>query len=188
MGGASDNAPMRLSRTFVAIVAFAWSAGAAAEQPAVSLLDQPAPLSAALRSRFGQGARVLSIGIRPEDADVEVQDATTPSHVDRYPFEEGALGEPEPVQVGRNQRELNARLFPFADVDLSIVPRLLPDARERARTEEGQATQVTIERVEGTGDYPGWSRPLVIVVINGPRGGAVVRYGLDGKHRGTSRW
>ena len=179
---------MRPSRAFVAFVAFAWSAGAAAEQPAVSLLDQPAPFNAALRSRFGQDARVLRIGISPEDADVEVQDPTTPSHVDRYPFEEGALGEPEPVQVGRSQKALDARLFPFADVDLSIVPRLLPDARERARTEEGQATQVTIERVEGTGDYPGWGRPLIHVIVTGPRGGAVVRYGLDGKHKGTSRW
>jgi hypothetical protein len=179
---------MRSSRTAVAFVAVAWSAAAAAEKPAVSLLEQPAPFGAALRSRFGQDARVLGIGIGSEDADVEVQDPTTPSHVDRYAFEEGALGEPEPVQVGRNQRELNARLFPLADVDLSIVPRLLPDARERARTEEGQATQVTIERVEGSGDYPGWGKPLIHVIVNGPRGGAVVKYGLDGKHRGTTRW
>jgi hypothetical protein len=179
---------MRSSRTAVAFVAVACCAAAAAEQPAVSLLDQPAPFVAAVRSRFGQDARVLRVGISAEAADVEVQDRATPSHVDRYPFEEGALGEPEPVQVGRNQRELNARLFPLADVDLAIVPGLLPDARERARTEEGQATQVTIERVEGSGEYPTWGRPLIHVVVNGPRGGAVVRYELDGKHRGTNRW
>jgi hypothetical protein len=161
----------------------------AAEEPEASLLHEPAAFGAALQSRFGGTVRALRIVIAPESAEIEVQDASVPSHVDSYAFEDGALGAAEPVQVGRNQRELNARLFPLADVELSILKRLLPDARERARTEEAQATQVTIERVATSTDYSeGWSAPLIHVVVNGPRGGAVVRYRLDGKHKGTTRW
>lgn len=153
-----------------------------------SLLETPARFEQAVRSRFGNDLRVLRLSLRADDADIEVQDAATPSHVDRYAFEEGRLAAPEPVQVGRNQRQLNARLFPFADVELSILPRLLADARERARTEEPRVVHVSIERVEGSGDTSSWGRPLIRVNVNGPRGGALVEYGLDGKHKGVTRW
>jgi hypothetical protein len=170
------------------VVALVVIAGSAAGESAVSLLDQPAVFAAAVQTRFGQHANVFKVEIRDEGAAVEVQDPATPSHVDRYEFEEGALGAAEPVQVGRNQRAVNARLFPFGDVDLAMVPRLLPDARTRARTEDARVVQVTIERVEGGAEYTSWGRPQIHVMVNGPRGGAVVRYGLDGKHKGTNRW
>jgi hypothetical protein len=73
-------------------------------------------------------------------------------------------------------------------VDLSILPALLADARAVARTEDARAMHVSIERVEGTGDYESWSRPLIRVHVNGPRGGALVEYRLDGKRKDVTRW
>jgi hypothetical protein len=169
------------------VVACAGAGGA--DEPTASLLETPAPLAAALTQRFGKDLRILSLSVRPDGAVVEVQDPANPSHVDRYEFEEGVLGAPEPVQVGRNQRELKARLFAFAEVDLSLVPRLLPDALAAAETEQARAIVVTIERTTYSTEYSeGWSWPLIRVNVNGPRGGAVVEYRLNGKRKGVTRW
>jgi hypothetical protein len=108
--------------------------------------------------------------------------------VDKYEFEDGALGEPEPVQVGRNQRAIEARLFSFSELDLSILARLLPDALQRAETEDARVLVVTIERTEGDTDYPTWGRPLLQVHVDGPRGGALVEYGLDGRKKRVHRF
>jgi len=45
-------------------------------------------------------------------------------------------------------------------VDLSILPRLVAEAKERARTEGGRATHVRIERADGSLDYESWGRPV----------------------------
>jgi hypothetical protein len=156
--------------------------------PAPSLLEAPAPFAAALRSRFGKASRILSLRVQADSAEVQVQDPAMPLHVDRYEFEGGSLGEGEPVPVGRSRRGLEARLFDLADVDLTIVPTLLSDARTRARTEDARATHVMIARKEGSGDVASWGRPVITVYFDGPRGGALVEYGLDGKHKGVTRW
>ena len=75
------------------------------------------------------------------------------------------LADAEPVQAGRNRREFDARLFPFADVDLSLVPRLLADACRRAETPEARVIQVVIERSQGYGDSALWGRPLMRFVV-----------------------
>ena len=164
--------------------------GVSAEPPAspVSLLHAPEPLAAALRARFGKDLQVRLLSVQPESASIEVQDAGIPGNLDRYPFEDGALGPPEPIQAGRNPRKLRASLFAFAEVDLAVLPRLLPDAVRRAETPDARVIQALIERSQGDGDHDTWGRPLIRLTVNGPRGGAVVEYGLDGKHRRTTRW
>jgi hypothetical protein len=153
-----------------------------------SLLEAPASITTALRERFGPQARVLSLEVRPEGWEIQVQDPTNTSHVDRYAYEDGELAGPEPVAVGRNQKRLEAQLFPLSGVDLSVVPRLLADAEARARAEQGRVTHVRIERGEGYGENESWGRPLIRVHVSGPRTGAVVEYELDGKHRHVTRW
>ena len=153
-----------------------------------TLLERTEPFAAALRLRLGEHFRVLRLAIQTDSADADVQDPRVPANVDRHTFEDGRLGGPEPVQAGRNQKKLEARLFSFAEVDLSILPRLLEDAVRRAETPDARAVQVTVERAEGYGEYESWGRPAVRVVVEGPRGGAVVEYRLTGKHVRTSRW
>jgi hypothetical protein len=119
---------------------------------------------------------------------VEVQDPAVPDNLDRYPFEDGALGAPEPVQAGRNQRKVKAQLFPFAQVDLAILPRLVTDALVRAQTTDARVTQVRIERFSGYEYSDTWGWPRISVIVDGPRGGAVVEYDLKGRHKSTKRW
>jgi hypothetical protein len=185
---------MRHGRATVALVAALGSAAAglwakppeAVAQP--SLLESPERMIAALRARFGRETRVLNLDLRPEAFDVKVQDPAVPTHVDRFTFEDGAFGEPAPVPVGRSRKRLEAQLFPLAEVDLAILPRLLAEAEQRARTEGGKATHVRIERREGSSDYESWGRPLIRVFVQGPRGGAFVEYGLEGKEKDVKRW
>jgi hypothetical protein len=158
-------------------------------EPTSSLLEEPALFAAAVRARFGAQARILSLTVRHDAAEIQVQDPANLSHVDRYEFEDGSLQAPEPVQVGRNQKQLEARLFALADVELALVPRLLADAHAQARTEDARVANVSIERHEGFGEYSySWGQPRIRVVVDGPRGGAVVEYALDGKRKGVTRW
>jgi hypothetical protein len=153
-----------------------------------SLLEAPEPLAAALRSRFGKDLQIRSLSVRADSADVEVQDAAVPANLDQYSFEDGALGTPEPVQAGRNLKQLKASLFPFAQVDLSILPRLVADALLRAKTAEARVPEVRIERSTGYGDSDRPGSPRISVTVHGPRGGAAVEYDLEGKHKRTNRW
>jgi hypothetical protein len=162
----------------------------AADEPAspAGLLQAPEPLAAALHARFGKDLHVRRVTVQAEGAEIEVQDAQTPGNLNRYPFADGALGTPEPIHAGRNLRRLRATLFRFAEVDLSILPRLLADALRRAATPDARVTQALIERSQGYGDSETWGRPLIRVHVDGPRGGALVEYGLDGRHKHTNRW
>lgn len=179
-----------MKRVWAGLLSIAACAGVAgADEPTASLLETPAPLVTALRERFGKDLRLLSLSVRPEGAVVEVQDPANPAHVNRYEFEEGVLGAPEPVAVGRNQKALKARLFAFAEVDLEVVPRLLPDAVAAAETEQARAVHVSIERLEKSSEYSSsWSGPLIVVNVAGPRGGAVVEYRSNGKRGSVTRW
>jgi hypothetical protein len=180
----------RLARTATVAALTLSSVDALPGEPAdpQSLLEAPEPFAAALRSRFGQDLRIRSLSVRAESADVEVQDPAIPENLDLYPFEDGALGPPEPVQAGRNQRELKARVFPLAEVDLSVLPRLVADARRRAETTDARVAQVRIERAASYEYTASWGWPRIYVTVDGPRGGAVVEYDLKGKHKSTKRW
>jgi hypothetical protein len=180
----------RLAGT-VAVAAVTLAGGnALTDEPAnpESLLEAPEPFAAALRSRFGQDLRIRSLSVRAESADVEVQDPAVPENLDLHSFEDGTLGTPEPVQAGRNQRNFKASLFPLAEVDLSILPRLVADARRRAETTDPRVLQVRIERSTSYEYTESWGWPRIYVMVDGPRGGAVVAYDLKGKHKSTKRW
>jgi hypothetical protein len=178
------------STTHVVAFLLLAATGLGADEPARadSLLESPQPFADALDARFGKGLRIRSLIVQAASADVEAQDPVRPDNVDRYSFEEGVLGAPEPVQAGRNRRDREARLFRFVEVDLSLVPYLLADARRRAETPEARVIQVVIERSQSYGDSELWGWPLMRFTVDGPRGGAVVEYDLKGGHKRTSRW
>ena len=92
------------------------------------------------------------------------------------------------MAVGRNLRELRARLFRLREVDASVLPPLLAAAPVEVATEAGAVSSVTVERKEGSGEYPVWGEPRWYVVVVGPRGGGSVEYALDGKRKRVYRW
>jgi hypothetical protein len=141
---------------------------------ASSLFEAPATVTTQLAKRFPGDARILSLDLRPDGFDVEVQDPAVPAHVDRFTFEDGALGGPEPVPVGRNPKQVEARLFSLADVDLTILPLLLADAVEQARAEAGAVAHVRIERLE---------QRAIDVAYDGADAGADAGEVLNRRHR-----
>jgi hypothetical protein len=176
-------------------------AAAAAGVLALALANEPGPARAEalslaqaasivkeIQRRFGDDVRILSLEVGPEEAFISVQDPGNPAHVDRYGFSEGALTKPEPVAVGRNLRQIRARLFRLRDVDLSVVPGAVRAAPEAVRAEDGRVTHVLLERSEGWNTDSSWGRPLWRVHVEGPRGGGYVEYRLDGKRGRVVRW
>jgi hypothetical protein len=112
-------------------------------------------------------------------------------HVDRYRYSEGRLEDPEPVAVGRSQRQLRARLFPMAAADLARLPELLHRALAEVDAEGGQVEHITLERNEHQSwvyDSTSWTRPLFRVHVAGPRSGGYVEFRLDGKRGRVVRW
>jgi hypothetical protein len=141
-----------------------------------------------VQQRYGS-VEVLTLLIYPTSADLHVRDPRQPSHVDRFSCEDGVVGEPEPVQAGRNQRRLEARLFELKPEQLALLPKLLPAAIEATETDDGAVTHVIVERTESSSDFgTSWSRPRFRVYVEGPRGGGFVEFRLDGKRGRVVRW
>jgi hypothetical protein len=147
----------------------------------------PAAL-AAVQNRLGAPLEILRIVIGPDFVDVDARDPRQSMHVDRHHYAEGRLESPEPVAVGRNERQLRARLFPLAPADLARVPDLLRPALAEVRAEDGLVQQITIDRQEGSGDNPSWGRPIFRVHVSGPRSGGYVEFRLDGRRGRVVRW
>lgn len=150
----------------------------------------PAALDA-LQQRLGGSLEILQVIIYPDSVKVEARDPRQPTHVDRYDYSEGTLEGPEPVAVGRNQRQLQARLFTLAAADLARLPELLPRALAEVRAEDGRVDHITIEREERdswTSDSTSWTRPFFRVQVIGPRSGGYVEFQLDGKRGRVVRW
>jgi hypothetical protein len=156
------------------------------ERSSLSLLA--GPLVNEVRRNFGEDVRILSLEVGPEEAFMAVQDPRNPAHVDRYGYRDGSLTDPEPVAVGRNLRQLRARLFRLRDVDLSVLPGAVRAAPAAVQTEDGRVTHALVERSEGWNTDSSWGRPRWRVYVEGPRGGGYVEYRLDGKRGRVVRW
>jgi hypothetical protein len=150
----------------------------------------PAALQA-VQQRLGGPVKVLSVAVYPDAVDIEAQDPAQPTHVDRYHYAEGRLEGPEPVAVGRNRRQLEARLFPLAAADLERLRLLLPEALVAVAAEDGRVQHVTLERSEYEGwndTSTSWTRPLFRVHVTGPRSGGYAEFRLDGKRGRVVCW
>jgi len=150
----------------------------------------PAALQA-VQQRLGGPVMVLSVAVYPDSVDIEAQDPAQPTHVDRYHYVEGRLEGPEPVAVGRNRRQLEARLFPLSASDLDRLRQLLPEARSAVAAEDGRVQHVTLERSEHGGwndTSTSWTGPLFRVHVTGPRSGGYAEFRLDGKRGRVVRW
>jgi hypothetical protein len=150
----------------------------------------PAALDA-LQQRLGGPLEILKVVVSSDSVEIEARDPRQSTHVDRYDYAEGKLEGPEPVAVGRNQRQLQARLFPLKASDLSRLPELLPRALAEVKAEDGRVVNVTLERNEHDSwsyDITTWTKPMFRVHVSGPRSGGYVEFQLDGKRGRVVRW
>ena len=150
----------------------------------------PAALDA-LQQRLGRPLEILKVVVYSDSVTIEARDPRQPTHVDSYDYADGTLTDSEPVVVGRNQRQLQARLFPLAAADLARLPQLLPRALAEVGAENGRVDHVTLKREERdswVNDSTSWTRPLFRVQVIGPRSGGYVEFQLDGKRGRVVRW
>jgi hypothetical protein len=171
-----------------AAVIFGCAVPAAEGREPTSLLDQAAAAQRDLLRRFGDGVRILSIELGPGVASFAVQDPGHLAHVDLYTYRDGALAETEPLAVGRNHRQVRARLFNLRDVDLTLLPGMVSAAPAAVGTEDGRVRHLVLERSQGYNSESSWGRPRWRVHVEGSRGGGSVEYGLDGKRGRVVRW
>jgi hypothetical protein len=144
-----------------------------------------------VQAHLGAPLEVLRVVVGSDYVEIDARDPRQPAHVDRYRYSDGRLDDPEPVQVGRNQREIKARLFPLSAADLARVPDLLPRALAEVRAEDGRVTLVTLERGEYSSvvyDTTSWTRPVFRIHIEGPRTGGYAEFQLDGRRGRVVRW
>jgi hypothetical protein len=145
----------------------------------------------ALEGRLASPLRVWSAALYPGYADFEAQDPKQPMHIDRHHFEDGRWSDPEPVQAGRNRRQIEAKLFTMRAEDIGRVPSLLEAAVAAVATEAGCVSHVLIERSEegrSEGTSTTWTRPQIRVYVEGPRGGGFVEFRLDGTRGRVVKW
>lgn len=150
----------------------------------------PAALDA-LQQRLGGPLEILKVVVYSDSVKIEARDPRQPTHVDSYDYADGKLEGPEPVAVGRNERQLRARVFPLAAADLARLGELLPRALAEVGAENGRVDHITLEREERdswTSDSTSWTRPFFRVQVIGPRSGGYVEFQLDGKRGRVARW
>jgi hypothetical protein len=135
-----------------------------------------------LTERLGGSVRALEFLIYPEYVIVEAQDIEKPKHVDRYTYRNGALGDPDPVNVQRYRGKLDSHLFDLDDLALELVPMLVETTMRRLEYEDAKVTHIVIQR-----NLP-FSKDVVIrVYAHGPRESGRVEFTADGKFKRVYR-
>ena len=137
--GCEQGAPSaNLSRTEAAPEPTAQRAPRALYRP-----DGIGKATAALKSRVGGAASVLSIEIFPERLLIQVSSGA--EEVVAYEWTAEQLRGPLPVEL-RGSGTLASNLFSLSSVDLSAIPEFVRIAGARIDSEHGEVTRVLIRR------------------------------------------
>jgi hypothetical protein len=131
----------------------------------------PAVVAAFDAGLSGEPTRFMQVLLYPDYAFATVQDATIPTHVDEFPWRDGAIGESRPITLV-GDGDLEASLWNAADVDWTFIARAVAEAPALTTVEEGAVSHIIIERSVFTADFA----LVVHVYVTGPRGGAYVEY------------
>ena len=127
----------------------------------------------------GDPDEAIQIAVYPTYAFLSYRSTADPSHIDRRSWRDGDDQDdaaPNLIQ-DRVDAASQPKLFPLAEVDLSILPRVIDDAEGRFDLEVA-ATHVLIDRF-----LPFDDRVLIRVYASptdGRSGGGYVQYALDG--------
>jgi hypothetical protein len=101
-----------------------------------------------------------------------------PDHVDQYTYRSGRVGDPEPVRVASlaQDRPLADLLFPLAELQPAIVPKLAQEALDRAGVPDGRVSHVIVEW-----DRSFTKRKVIRVYVNGKRNSAMLIADIRGE-------
>ena len=140
------------------------------------LLDGgPAATVAALDAGIpGDPTNFIEIILYPGYAFGTAQDPVQPDHIDRYQWQDGALGAPAPQT---NDPDAASKVFTIDAVQWGAIAALAADAPRLANVEEGEVTHIAITRdvvFSETHDV------VVRIYMTGPRGSAFIEATPDG--------
>lgn len=139
------------------------------------LLDGgPAATAAALDAGIpGDPTNFIEIILYPGYAFGTAQDPVQPDHIDRYQWQDGALGTPAPQT---NDPDAASKVFTIDAVQWDAIAALAADAPRLANVEEGEVTHIAITRDVFTEVHD----VVVRIYMSGPRGNAFIEAAPDG--------
>lgn len=136
-----------------------------------------------IRAKVGEPFKVLKIRIYNDSVWVQAQDPKKPENVDEYRISRGEMKDPVPVRLfgQTDQKALEANLFDPSTVDLSKIPDLVREAKEKVepKLESAELSGVSIDR-----DMFDDGRPIQVDVdYHGTRKSGYLRADRKGEHR-----
>ena len=139
------------------------------------LLDGgPAATVAALDAGIpGDPTNFVEIILYPGYAFGTAQDPVRPERIDRYQWQDGALGAPAPQT---NDPDAASKVFTIDAVQWDVIAALAADAPRLASVEEGEVTHIAITRDLFTDVHD----VVVRIYMSGPRGNAFIEATPDG--------
>ena len=151
-----------------------FSGGGSDNQESLLLGGGPSATAAALDAGIiGDPTNFLEIILYPGYAFATAQDPTRPERIDRYQWQDGALGAPTPQT---NDPEAAGKVFTIDAVDWAAIAALAAEAPRLASVEEGELTHISINR-----DIFTEANDVVVrIYISGPRSNAFIEATPDG--------
>ncbi|HEY6560340.1 MAG TPA: hypothetical protein VI072_23815 [Polyangiaceae bacterium] len=124
----------------------------------------------------GKPVRATQVVLYPEYALVQAQDPAKPTHIDRYMYRNGAISEPDPVNVQSLRGKLDDNLVSMDEVALDKLPELIAATLRDLAYEEGKVSHVIVES-----NRPFSKHVVIRVYVSGPRESGRIDYTAAGK-------
>lgn len=129
------------------------------------------------KEKVGGPVKALELLLYPQFAKLQAQDPKKKENVDEYEYRNGSVDDPAPVKLmgDSDQKTLEANLFSLDTVDFTAVPKMVQDANERLKLEDGKVTHMILKRGLPFNKDVRWR-----VYVNGTRKNGSVEYDEKG--------
>ena len=112
---------------------------------AVTYLDDATAVAKVIAETLGQDVKLAELEIFPSSFIFEGRRATVTTGVGRYTYRMSALSGPDKA-TAELYPNVEERLFPLSDLDFSLVPRIVRDARAELGMPDAAASEIKAEK------------------------------------------
>lgn len=145
--------------------------------PEEDLFKDPTIAKRRFEERLGHPVMVKELVLYPTYALAEAQDPNNKTHLDRYWYRNGSLGDPEPVRLSGSDRDLGRVVFSLDQLPFDKLAGIIQASLKDLPLEEGKVTHVILTR-----DVFSKEKPVMRVYLSSPRdSGGYVEYDASGK-------
>lgn len=142
-----------------------------------SFIEQPEQARKLLEGELGKGLELAELTLYEGYARAEVRDPKKPKNLDSYTIRGESVQAPRPERLWPTQKgALAGCVIRFDAIDLSIVPRLAADARERLAYENSELTHIIFSNSKCMNKAFTWR-----VYVRSERDSGYASYDLNGK-------